>query len=366
MKRVHNFNAGPSALPLPALELARDELFDFEGSGMSIMEHSHRGKEYERVHTEVLDSLRALMAVPDTHDILLLQGGAHQQFAQIPMNLLRPGQSADYVLTGGWSERAFEEGKNLGAVRAAVTTAVDHEGKQVYRRVPKEGELAGLDPNAAYVHITSNNTLFGTQWHRFPKTAAPLVADMSSDIMSRPLDVSNFALIYAGAQKNIGPSGITVVIIRKDLIASARKDIPKIFRYETHAKERSLYNTPPTFSIYLARNVLRWIKDQGGLAGIEARNTKKTDVLYAAIDAQPNLYRCPVEKESRSRMNVVFTLPSAELEKKFLSEAEKRDLVGLKGHRSVGGVRVSTYNAVEPASVDALVAFMSDFAKANG
>jgi len=365
MKRVHNFNAGPSALPLSALELARDELFDFEGSGMSIMEHSHRGKEYERVHTEVLDTLRSLMAVPDTHDILLLQGGAHQQFAQIPMNLLKQGQSADYVITGGWAERAFEEGKNLGTVRVACTTEVEVDGKKVYRRIPKESELE-LDPNAAYVHITSNNTLFGTQWQSFPKTAAPLVVDMSSDIMSRPLDIANFALIYAGAQKNIGPSGITVVIIRKDLIASARKDIPKIFRYETHAKERSLYNTPPTFSIYLARNVLRWIKEQGGLAGIEARNKKKTDVLYAAIDAHPNLYRAPVEKESRSRMNVVFTLPNGDLEKKFLEGAEKRDLVGLKGHRSVGGVRVSTYNAVEPASVDALVAFMDEFAKANG
>ncbi len=364
MKRVHNFNAGPSALPLSALELARDELFDFEGSGMSIMEHSHRGKEYERVHTEVLDSLRALMAVPDTHDILLLQGGAHQQFAQVPMNLLRPGQSADYVITGGWSERAFEEGKNCGTVRVAATTEVEADGKKVYRRIPKESELQ-VDPNAAYLHVTSNNTLFGTQWQTFPKTTVPLVADMSSDIMSRPLDISQFAVIYAGAQKNIGPSGITVVIVRKDLIASGRKDIPKIFRYETHAKERSLYNTPPTFSIYLARNVLRWIKDQGGLAGIEARNKKKTDALYAAIDAHPNLFIAPVEKESRSRMNIVFTLPSADLEKKFLSEAEKRELVGLKGHRSVGGVRVSTYNAVEPASVDALVAFMNEFANSH-
>ncbi len=358
MKRVHNFNAGPSALPLSALELARDELLDFEGSGMSIMEHSHRGKEYERVHDEVLSSLRELLAVPDSHDILLLQGGAHQQFAQIPMNLLRPGQSADYVITGGWSERALDEAKNCGTVRVACTTQVD----KVYRRVPTESELQ-LDPNAAYVHITSNNTLFGTQWQTFPKTSAPLVADMSSDIMSRPLDVAQFGLIYAGAQKNIGPSGITVVIIRKDLVASARTDIPKIFRYSTHAKERSLYHTPPTFSVYLARNVLRWIKGLGGLSAIEQRNREKTDVLYATIDAHPELYRAPVEKASRSRMNIVFTLPSEDLEKRFLAEAQKRELIGLKGHRSVGGIRVSTYNAVELASVKVLCEFMNEFAK---
>jgi phosphoserine aminotransferase len=362
MKRVHNFNAGPSALPLPALEQARDELLDFEGSGMSIMEHSHRGKEYERVHDEVLSSLRELLAVPDSHDIVLLQGGAHQQFAQIPMNFLRQGQSADYVLTGGWAERAFEEAKNVGTVRVACTTAVDAGGKQVYRRIPKQSELE-LDPAAAYVHITSNNTLFGTQWQEFPKTAQPLVADMSSDIMSRPLNVADFALIYAGAQKNIGPSGITVVILKKDWMASARTDIPKFFRYSTHAKERSLYHTPPTFSVYLARNVLRWIKGLGGLSAIEKRNTDKANAVYAAIDAHPELYRAPVEKEARSKMNIVFTLPSDDIEKRFLTEAQKRELIGLKGHRSVGGIRVSCYNAVSLESVQALTSFMNDFAK---
>jgi phosphoserine aminotransferase len=361
MKRVHNFNAGPSALPLSALEQARDELLDFEGSGMSIMEHSHRGKEYERVHDEVLGTLRELLAVPDTHDILLLQGGAHQQFAQIPMNFLRQGQSADYVITGGWAERALDEAKNVGTVRVAATTQVD----KVYRRIPKENELE-LDPNAAYVHITSNNTLFGSQWQKFPNTKAPLVADMSSDIMSRPLDIAQFGLIYAGAQKNIGPSGITVVIVKKDLVAGGRTDIPKFFRYSTHAKERSLYHTPPTFSVYLARNVLRWIKGLGGLAAIEKRNREKTDLLYATIDQYPELYRAPVEKESRSRMNIVFTLPSEDIEKRFLAEAQKRECIGLKGHRSVGGIRVSTYNAVEPASVKVLCDFMHEFAKTAG
>lgn len=364
MKRVHNFNAGPSAIPLPALEQARDELLDFEGSGMSIMEHSHRGKEYERVHDEALSKLRSLLAVPDTHDILFMQGGAHQQFAMIPMNLLPPGKSADYVITGGWSERAFDEGKNCGKVRVACTTGVKNGDVTVYRRIPKLDEIQA-DPEGVYLHVTSNNTLFGTQWQQFPDHKL-LIGDMSSDFLSRPVDVSKFGLIYAGAQKNVGPSGVVVVVMRKDLIASGRTDIPKIFRYSTHAKERSLYNTPPTFAIYLARNVLRWIESEGGLAGIEKRNREKTDLLYAAIDAKPDFFRCPVERESRSRMNVVFNLPTPALEEQFVNEAKKKDLIGLKGHRSVGGIRVSTYNAVEKSSVQALVDFMESFARTNG
>jgi phosphoserine aminotransferase len=371
-RRAHNFSAGPSAIPLSALELARDELLDFEGTGMSIMEQSHRGKDYERVHDEALARLRSLLRIGDDHEVLFLQGGAHLQFAMVPMNLLREGTSADYVLTGGWSERAFEEAKNVGRVRVAATTATrdDTRGlgasgeRTVYRRIPKPSEL-DLDPAAAYVHLTSNNTLFGTQWSAFPETTAPLVADMSSDFLSRPLDVSRFGVIYAGAQKNVGPSGLTVVVIRKDLVAKGATTIPKVLRYSTHAKERSLYNTPPTFAIYLARNVLRWIEGLGGLEAIEARNTRKTDVLYAAIDARPHFYRCPVAREDRSRMNVVFELPSVALEEKFVAEAKLRDLIGLKGHRSVGGIRVSTYNAVEPSSIDALVAFMDDFAREN-
>ncbi len=354
MTRVHNFNAGPAALPLVALEQAQRELIDFEGTGMSILEHSHRGKAFEAVHDEALSLVRKLLGVPDTHDILLLQGGAHAQFAMIPMNLLPAGKSADYVLTDGWSDRAFEECKNVGGTRLA--------GKiDGYTRIPRPDELS-FDPAAAYVHVTSNGTLSGTQWQEFPTTAAPLVADMSSDILSRPIDVSKFGLIYAGAQKNIGPSGITIVIIRKDLIASARTDIPKYFRYSTHSKERSLYNTPPTFSIYLARNVLRWLESEGGVAGIAEKNRKKTDLLYAAIDARPDFFRAPVDKGSRSRMNVVFRLPTEALDAKFCSEAERRGIVGLKGHRSVGGVRASTYNAVPLAAVEALVAFMEEFA----
>jgi phosphoserine aminotransferase len=362
MARVYNFNPGPAALPLAALERARDELVDFRGSGMSIIEHSHRGKEYEAVHDEAIALVRELLSVSDDYHVLFLQGGASQQFAVVPMNLLPQGKSADYIVTGGWSEKALEEAKIVGQTRVAATTAVD--GK--YTRIPRQEELK-LDPSAAYVHMTSNNTLFGTQWFDFPDTGSvPLVADMSSDFMWRKFDVSKFGLIYAGAQKNVGPSGIVIVIARKDLVDGGRKDIPKIFRYKTHADNRSLYNTPPTFSIYLVRNVLAWAKDQGGLAAIEKVNREKGRVLYGVIDQLADFYRAPVEKASRSLMNVVFRLPTEALEEQFVSEAKKAKMVGLKGHRSVGGIRVSTYNAVSLEAVQALTTFMQEFAKANG
>jgi phosphoserine aminotransferase len=358
MARVHNFNAGPAGLPLAALERAQRELLDFEGTGMSIMEHSHRGKAYEGVHNEAIGLLRELCAIPDTHDVLFLQGGASQQFAIVPMNLLHPGKSADYILTGGWSEKAYEEAKNVGAVRVAATTA---EGKR-YRRIPRQDELS-IDPNAAYVHMTSNNTLFGTQWHTFPETGGvPLVADMSSDFLWRPTDISRFALIYAGAQKNIGPSGVTVVIARKDIVASGRKDIPTIFRYATHAANNSLYHTPPTFAVYLVRNVLAHVKEAGGLSVVEQRNRRKAELLYRTIDENADFYRAPVEKDSRSVMNVVFRLPAEDQEKRFISEAAAKGMVGLAGHRVTGGIRVSLYNAVSLEAVEALVAFMKDFA----
>ncbi len=359
MTRVKNFNAGPAALPLPALERAQRELLDFDHTGMSIMEHSHRGKAYEGVHNEAIALLRELLGVPDTHHVLLLQGGASQQFAMIPMNLLGQGQTADYVLTGAWSKKAIGEAKTVGATRIAMSTEAD--GK--YRRVPKSSELK-LDPSAAYLHLTSNETIDGVQFQDFPRTGAvPLVADMSSDLLWRPIDVSNFGLIYAGAQKNIGPSGLTLVIVRKDLVEKGRTDIPKIFRYSTHAAENSLYNTPPTFSIYLVRNVLDLVKKGGGLAAVERRNRDKGDLLYAAIDARPDFYRCPVERDSRSYMNVVFNLPTAELEAEFVASASKAGFVGLKGHRSVGGIRASIYNAVELEWVRALVDFMNHFHK---
>jgi phosphoserine aminotransferase len=359
MARVYNFNPGPAALPLAALERARDELVDFRGSGMSIIEHSHRGKEYEAVHDEAEALVRELLSVSDQYHVLFLQGGASQQFAMVPMNLLPQGKSADYILTGGWSEKALEEAKLVGQVRVACSTA---EGGK-YTRIPTQRELE-LDPAAAYVHLTSNNTLFGTQWFDFPDAGSvPLVCDMSSDFLWRKFDVNRFGLIYAGAQKNAGPSGIVIVIARKDLVEGGRKDIPKIFRYKTHADNRSLYNTPPTFSVYLMRNVLAWLKDQGGLAAMEKMNREKGRVLYGAIDAAPDFYRAPVEKQSRSLMNVVFRLPSEALEEQFVSEAKKAKMVGLKGHRSVGGIRVSTYNAVSLEAVQALVAFMGDFMK---
>ena len=357
MARVINFNAGPAALPLGALERAQKELLDISGSGMSVMEHSHRGKVYEAVHDEAIALVKELLAVPDNYDILFLQGGASQQFAVVPMNLLPVGKSADYILTGGWSQKAYKEAKVLGTVRVAGNTEKDKK----FCRIPKQSELE-LDPNAAYVHITSNNTLFGTQWHDFPDTlAVPMVADMSSDIAWRPIDVAKFGLIYAGAQKNLGPSGIVLVLIRKDLVEAGRKDIPVIFQYRTHAETNSLYNTPPTFSVYMLRNVLAELKANGGLSVVEKLNREKAALLYNAIDSRPDVFANPVEKEARSTMNVVFTLKSPELEAEFLAEAKKLKMEGLKGHRLVGGMRASIYNAVSLENVAALADLIKKF-----
>ncbi len=355
--RAMNFNAGPAALPLEALERARDELLDLDHTGMSVMEHSHRGKAYEAIHRQAIGLVRDLYAVPDTHEILLLQGGASGQFAMVPMNFLHPGRTARYVVTGTWAKKAASEAKLLGEVAIAATTETD--GK--FPRVPRQDELK-LDPAAAYLHFTTNNTIAGTQFHTQPDPGgAPLVADMSSDIMWRPMDVSKFHLIYAGAQKNLGPSGLVVVIVRKDWMATGRTDIPTIFRYSTHAENESLYNTPPTFSIYLLRNVLEVVAKSGGLVAMEKHNRAKAKVVYDAIDARPDFYRCPVEKDSRSVMNIVFNLPSEELEKEFVAATEKAGMVGLKGHRSVGGIRASVYNAARIEWVEALAQFMKDF-----
>jgi phosphoserine aminotransferase len=372
MARVANFNPGPSALPLPALELARDELLDFEGSGMSILEHSHRGKVYEKVHAEAIALLRRLWRVPDSHDVLFLQGGASQQFAWVPMNLLPPGKSADYAVTGVWAEKALAEAKLVGTARAAADTRNaaspwNPRGTQVrYDRVPAQHELA-LDPQAAYFHYTSNNTVMGTQYAYVPDTGSvPLIVDMSSDILSYPLDVARFGLIYAGAQKNVGPSGITIVIVQKELVAAGRTDIPKIFRYATHAKDNSLYHTIPTFGVYLVRNVLRWLEAQGGVAAIAEVNRRKAALVYGAIDDSDGFYTCPVEAGSRSVMNPVWYLPTAELDAEFVSEAERAGMVGLKGHRSVGGIRASLYNAVSLADTEKLVGFMREFRARHG
>ncbi|MCE9668187.1 3-phosphoserine/phosphohydroxythreonine transaminase [Myxococcus stipitatus] len=361
--RVINFNPGPAGLPLPALERARDELLDFEGSGMSVMEHSHRGREYEAVHNEAIALLTELLGIPTSHQVLFLTGGASQQFAQVPMNFLTADASADYLVTGVWSEKAFDEAKYYGTPRVAVTTV---QPDKRYTRVPRQDELK-LDPKAAYVHMTSNNTLYGTQWHAFPDVGAvPLVVDMSSDFLWRKQDVSGIGLLYAGAQKNLGPSGVTVVVAARDFIARGRKDIPKIFRYSTHAENNSLYNTPPTLAIYLVRNVLAWMKSVGGLAQVEAWNRQKADLLYGALDQHAGFYRAPVERASRSVMNVVFHLPTEALDAAFVAEAKQQGLVGLKGHRITGGIRVSTYNAVTVENVKALVSFMEHFVKTRG
>ncbi|MBK8171488.1 MAG: 3-phosphoserine/phosphohydroxythreonine transaminase [Sandaracinaceae bacterium] len=361
MKRVVNFAPGPAALPLVALEEAQRELLDYQGLGMSIMEMSHRGKDYDAVHNEALSLLRELLGISSDYEVLFLQGGASQQFAVVPMNLLPGGKSADYIVTGTWGEKAVAEANFLGKTRVAATTL---QGKK-YVRVAAQREL-DLDPNAAYVHMTSNNTIFGTQFHTFPETGnVPLIVDMSSDIAWRPIDVSKFGLIYAGAQKNLGPTGITVVIVRKDLVAQGRADIPRIFQYRTHAKENSLYNTIPTFSVYLMRNVLRWLKNRGGLTAVERDNREKAKRLYGVIDANPKLFITDIEKESRSVMNVVFTLPTESIEQKFIAEAKARDLVNLKGHRILGGIRVSLYNAISVEDTQKLVDFMQTFAREN-
>ena len=361
MARIINFSAGPATLPLPALEHAQQEFLDHEGTGMSIIEHSHRGAAYAKVHEETKALFRELMDVPETHDVLFMQGGATGQFALAPMNLRGPGQSADYIMTGTWSKKALAEARTTGQARVAGTGEV--EGS--YIRVPRQDEL-DLDAKAAFVHMTSNNTIAGTQFHVFPETGAvPLVADMSSDILWRSIDVSKFGLIYAGAQKNLGPSGITIVILRKDLAERSPETIPNIFRYKTIAAGDSLQNTIPTFPVYMVRNVLRWVKAQGGAPAMEQRNRRKAEMIYGLIDDNPNFFRCPVEVESRSVMNPVFRLPSEELEKQLIAEAAEAGMVGIKGHRSVGGIRTSMYNAMEPESVQQFVDFAKDFAARN-
>jgi phosphoserine aminotransferase len=376
MPRTLNFTAGPATMPPAALERAQAELLDFAGTGMSVMEHSHRGPEYEVVHNEAFALLRELLAIPDTHDILFLQGGASQQFAQVPMNFLRAGQSADYVVTGSWSDKAFSEAKAmagvLGAsVRVAATSATGEGKAKSYTHVATQPELK-IDPQAAYLHFTTNETIDGVEYGvpggiPFPEAGGvPLVCDMSSDFMWRPFNVAPFDFIYAGAQKNVGPSGVLVVIARKSFLERGRTDLPKIFQYRVHAENKSLYNTPPTFGIYLARNVLAWVKQVGGLEQIAAWNRQKAELLYGVIDAHPGFYRCPVEKSSRSVMNVVFRLPSEALEERLVAEAKRQSMVGIKGHRTVGGIRVSLYNAVSVAWVETLTGFLKEFVRANG
>lgn len=359
--RIWNFNPGPSTLPLEALEKAKADLPVYGSTGMAVMELSHRSKDFLAIHEDTKALLKTLYGIPDNFKILFLQGGASLQFAMAPMNLLGEGKTADYIITGSWSKKALKEGKILGNVKVAASSEETN-----FNRIPKQNELT-LDPNAVYCHVTSNNTIAGTQFDQFPETGSvPLIADMSSDILSRAVDFNKFGLIYAGAQKNLGPAGLTVVIIRDDLIEASRKDIPTLLQYFTHVDKDSMFNTPPTYSIYLMKLVLEWVKGQGGLPAMEKRNQEKADLLYGAIDGNNGFYKGAAEKDSRSKMNVTFRLPTEDLEAKFIADGKAAGFGGLKGHRSVGGIRVSMYNALEPQGIKELVAFMDDFAKKNG
>jgi phosphoserine aminotransferase len=359
--RVYNFSAGPAVLPQPVLEEAQRQLLEHGDSGQSVMEMSHRSREYEAIHHAALASLRRLLAVPDGYSVLLLQGGASLQFSMVPLNLMGPRRRADYVLTGSWSKKALKEAARHGEARAAAST--EGEG---FRRLPTAAEL-DLDPDADYVHLTTNNTIFGTQWHRLPEVGeVPLVGDASSDVLCRPVDVSRFALLYAGAQKNLGPAGVTVVVVRDDLLERAPDTLPTMLQYRTHAAKKSLYNTPPTWCIYVLGLACDWLEEQGGAAGIAEVNRRKADTLYAAIDGSGGFYRGTAERADRSWMNVTFRLGDEDLEARFLAEAAQHGMVNLKGHRSVGGVRASIYNAMPEAGVAALVDFMGDFVRRHG
>ncbi|MCG7437698.1 3-phosphoserine/phosphohydroxythreonine transaminase [Lysinibacillus sp. FSL M8-0216] len=355
-QRAYNFNAGPSALPQEVLEKAQQQLVDFRDSGMSIMEMSHRSAIFDEVHNEAIALLKKLYAIPENYEVLFLQGGASLQFTMVPMNFLSTDQKASYVLSGSWSEKAFKEAKFFGTPVEAASTKENQ-----YRHIPALADIQ-FNEDDAYVHITSNNTIYGTQWKDYPNTGnVPLVADMSSDILSKPIDIQKFGLIYAGAQKNLGPSGVTVVIIRKDLLEKANKNIPTMLKYTTHADSNSLYNTPPTFGIYMLGEVLKWVESNGGVAAVEKHNELKAKIIYDAIDNSNGFYKGHATPESRSLMNITFRVADEELEKLFLAEAKAAGFVGLNGHRSVGGCRASTYNAVPLEACEALRDFMVDF-----
>jgi phosphoserine aminotransferase len=361
MKRAINFNAGPAAIPQEVLEKAQAEMLDWKGTGMSVMEVSHRGKEYEEMHNHAQASFKEIAGMGDEWKVIFLQGGASTQFALLPMNFIPEGGKAEYLITGHWSKAALKEAKRFGGV-AGVSTEKDG----VFRSIPKQSEIK-IDPAAAYVHMTSNNTIFGTQWQYWPESAGkPLVADMSSDIFSRPFPADKFSLIYAGAQKNLGPSGVVVMAVKESFLATAKEDLPSMFSYKLQQANNSLYNTPPCFSIYMLDLTLDWIKSKGGLAGMQKINEEKARILYDAIDSSGGYYNNPVEKDARSRMNVVFRLKSEELEEKFVKEAKAAGIIGVKGHRSVGGIRFSIYNANLVENVAKSVDFMKDFQKKNG
>jgi len=358
--RIFNFSAGPAVLPLQVLEQAQRELVALPGVGMSVMEISHRSKTFEDILNTGIADLRELAGIPANYQVLMLQGGASLQFSMVPMNLLSADATADYIDTGTWADKAIKEAKKVGKVNVTGSTKADN-----YNRIPSASEMT-LTPGAAYVHITTNNTIEGTEWKTLPDVGdVPLVTDASSDMLSGPLDVSRFGLIYAGAQKNLGPSGVTLVIVRDDLLARSQASLPAMLNYKVMAENNSLYNTPPTFGIYIFGLTMKWLKSLGGLSAIAALNQRKASRLYAEID-RTGFYRGTAQKESRSLMNVTFRMPSEELEKKFNKDATAAGLDGLKGHRSVGGMRASIYNAFPEEGVDALVQFMQEFERKNG
>jgi phosphoserine aminotransferase len=361
-KRAFNFNAGPGALPLPVLERMREELLDYHGTGMSVMEMSHRSPEFEAINDGAERGLRRVLGIPEDYAVVFLQGGGSLQFAMVPMNLYQVGKPVDVLHTGAWTAKAIEELKKIAQYRLAASTEAEK-----FARIPRTNEIA-LAPDASYVAMCTNNTIEGTQWNAIPATGSvPLVADMSSDIASKPINVRQFGVIFAGAQKNLGPSGATVVIIRRDLADRANDKIAKILQYRTQIKEHSLYHTPATFAVYTVGLVLEWLDAQGGVAAIEKINAAKAKLLYDAIDSS-GYYQSPVDRESRSKMNVVFRVAGGNenIEAKFVKETEAAGIVGVKGHRSVGGMRASLYNAVTLEAVEALVAFMREFERKNG
>jgi phosphoserine aminotransferase len=359
LKRAFNFGGGPATLPIPVLERIREELLDYRGSGMSVMELSHRSPEFEEINSRTEQALRKLLAIPDEYAVIFLQGGGSMQFTMVPANLYLPRKPVDVLHTGMWTAKAITELKKGTPYRLAATS----EGEK-FNRIPRADEIK-FSPDASYVYMCSNNTIEGTQWNSMPETGeVPLVADMSSDIMSRPIDVRRFGLIFAGAQKNLGASGVTIVIVRRDLAERADPKLPSLMQYRTEIKEHSLFHTPPTFAVYIVGLMLEWAANEGGAAGLEKRNDAKAKRLYDAIDAS-KIYDCRVEKDSRSKMNVVFRVAGGndEIEKQFAAEAALNGIVGIVGHRSVGGMRVSLYNAVTLEAVEALVGFMGDFEK---
>jgi phosphoserine aminotransferase len=356
---VYNFSAGPAMLPKEVMNEAKEEFTNYADTGCGLIELSHRGPEFSRVLEEAKANIRELMEISDDYSICFIQGGASLQFAMIPMNLMIPNGFAEYADTGTWSSKAMKEAELFGEVRTVASSKETN-----YDRIPVIRHWSP-DPAASYLHITTNNTIAGTQYHSFPTTEAPLIADMSSDIMSRKLNVDDFGMIYAGAQKNLAPSGMALVIIRKDLAERTPGKLPTMLRYSTFVEKDSMFNTPPTFTIYMLGLVLKWLKKKGGLAAIEEINDAKSEALYELIDSS-EFYRSPVEPGSRSKMNIVFRLPSEELEAKFVAEAKKEGLAGLKGHRSVGGIRASIYNAMPLRGVETLVDFMNEFSRKNG